>query len=153
MAQQVKTLVAQNEFNPQNPQWKNWSYSILFPLPYTSEYFFLIFMFYFLVFWDSVSVYKPGWPQTHKDAPVTASQVTASNWIHFCYCFETGFFCVAMATLKLWDLHASASCTTWLELKWKLKSSLETGLDGISLGQTHEGVFSRSGHRWKTKTE
>ena len=38
-------------------------------------------------------------------------------------------------------------------MKGRLKDSLESQLDGVLLGQTHEGTFSWSGHRWKTETD
>ena len=34
-------------------------------------------------------------------------------------------------------------------MKWKLKGSLESQLDGVLLGQTCEGVFRESGHRYE----
>jgi hypothetical protein len=38
-------------------------------------------------------------------------------------------------------------------LKWKLKWYLESWLDGVLLGLTHEGTFHWSGHRWKAKAD
>lgn len=38
--------------------------------------------------------------------------------------------------LSWWDLAGG-----WINLKWKLKGSLEQQLDGVLLGQRHEGTF------------
>ena len=74
-------------------------------------------------------------------------------WSSFYWQVTLAFSCLWKSSFKR-PLYSEAfllfSCV-W-EVKWKRKRSLESQLGGVLLGQTGEGTFSWSGHRWNAKT-